>query len=212
MTTIHVLLVDDHKVVRAGYRFLLESTPDIRVIGEAESGEAACLRYQELQPDVVVMDLSMPGIGGLEAIRRLRARDGEARVLVFSVHDEDAFLQRALDAGALGYLTKRSADRTMVEAVRQVARGKLFIEQELLPYLVQRGDSGRNDVFAALTQREFEVMLLLAEGKSVQEIAPLLKLSTKTVGNYATSIKTKLKVSNLAELIRLALRHGLISA
>lgn len=210
MKPINVLLVDDHKVVRSGYRFLLESTDDIRVIGEAESGEEACRLYPQLHADVVVMDLSMPGMGGLEAIHRLHSKDKNVRILVFSVHDDEAFLQRALDAGALGYLTKRSADQSMIEAVRQVAQGQLFIEQSLLPYLVRRGDGERKERFAELTQREFEVMLLLAEGKSVQDIAPILNLSTKTIGNYATSIKAKLQVNNLAELIRLAMKHGLV--
>jgi two-component system invasion response regulator UvrY len=204
---IQVLLVDDHEVVRSGYRRLLESTADIKVIAEAKSGEEAYTAYLKHQPDVVVMDLSMPGIGGLEAIRKIRHRDKAVRVLVFSMHESETFLNRALEEGVLGYITKRSAAKVMVEAIRQVAQGKKFIGQEMQVYLTKREGSFLSET---LSPREFEIFLLLAEGKSVNEVAELLRLSSKTVGNHYTSIKSKLNISNASELTRLAIREGLL--
>ncbi|WJW75739.1 response regulator transcription factor [Thiohalobacter sp. IOR34] len=208
---IRVLLVDDHEVVRAGYRRLFEGTEDIEVVAEADSGEAAYACYLECQPGVVVMDLSMPGIGGMDASRRILARDKAARILVFSVHENEIYLNRALDQGILGYISKRSASRVMLEAVRQVARGELFIGQELLPFLVNRNASEDGSRVGGLSPREFEVFRLRAEGRSVNDIAVLLNVSPKTVGHHNTRIKQKLGVDSAAELTRLAIRLGLIT-
>ena len=212
MIKISVLLADDHEVVRAGYHRLLESNTEIAVVAEAASGEEAYQRYGEYRPDVVVMDLTMPGIGGLEASRRIRAQDDAAKILVFSVHENEVLLGRALDLGILGYISKRSASRVMVEAVRQVAAGKVYIGQEMIPHLLKRTSSADSQQIAGLSQREFEVFRLLADSKSVNDIAELLNLSPKTVGHHVTSIKSKLGVSNLAALTRLAIRLGVISA
>jgi two-component system invasion response regulator UvrY len=208
---IRVLLTDDHEVVRAGYRRLLESTPDISVIAEAADGEAAYRRYMEDRPDVVVMDLTMNGMGGLEASRRILSRDGAARILVFSVHENEVFLNRALDAGILGYISKRSASRVMIEAVRQVASGKTYVGQEMMPFLLRRASSTDSRAISGLTPREFEVFRLLADSKSVNAIAELLNLSPKTVGHHVTSVKAKLGISTVAGLTRLAIRLGIIS-
>lgn len=211
MDRIRVLLTDDHEVVRAGYRRLLESTPDIKVVSEASDGEEAYRAYLEHHPDVVVMDLSMNGVGGIEASRRILARDSAARILVFSVHENEVFLNRALDTGILGYISKRSASRVMIEAVRQVASGQLYVGQEMLPFLLNRSpDSGAQTV-SDLTPREFEVFRLLADSKTVNEIAELLNLSPKTVGHHVTSIKNKLGISSVAGLTRLAIRLGVIT-
>jgi len=206
-----VLLADDHEVVRAGYRRLLESTPGIEVIAGVASGEDAYSRYCELRPDVVVMDLSMPGMGGLEASRRMLAHDQNAKILVFSVHENEILLERALDMGVLGYISKRSASRVMIEAVRKVASGQMYVGQEMMPYLVKRKTSPETDQIAGLSQREFEVFRLLADSKSVNDIAELLNISPKTVGHHMTHIKSKLGISNIAGLTRLAIRMGIVT-
>jgi two-component system invasion response regulator UvrY len=201
-----VLLVDDHPVVRAGFRRLLEVNPEAAV-AEAGSGEEAVQLYQELRPAVVVLDLSMPGIGGLETVRRLLARDGDARILVFSIHDNEAMLSRALQAGVLGYLTKQSAPSVLLEAVQAVEQGQMYIDPDLVGRAVS---SGRNSLLERLTPREFEVFRLLAEGHSVNDIAHLLSISPKTAGVHHTRIMHKLEVTTSVQLVRLALRHGVI--
>ena len=206
-----ILLADDHEVVRAGYRRLLESTPKIEVIAEADSGEEAYSRYCDLQPDVVVMDLTMPGMGGLEASRRILAHDGAARILVFSVHENEVMLNRAIDLGVLGYISKRSASQVMVEAIRKVAAGEMYVGQEMMPFLVKRKMSPDSELVAGLSMREFEVFRLLADSQSVNEIAELLSLSPKTIGHHMTHIKSKLGISNIAGLTRLAIRLGIIN-
>ncbi len=210
MSKVSVLLADDHEVVRAGYRRLFENTGDIDVVAEATDGEQAYQLYMEYRPGVVVMDLTMPGIGGLDACRRILTRDRNARILVFSVHENEIFLNRALDQGVLGYISKRNASRVMIEAVRCVARGELFIGQEMMPFLVKRKASQDNQQIAGLSPREFEIFRLRADGKSVNEIAELLSISPKTVGHHNTSVKQKLGIANEAELTRLAIRLGVI--
>jgi two-component system invasion response regulator UvrY len=206
---ITILLVDDHPVVREGYRRLFEQTPDIRVIAEAGNGESGYHAYVRHQPDVVVMDLSMPGMGGLEVVRRLLARDRAAKVLVFSAHENEVFRQRASEAGALGYISKRAAAKVMVEAVRKIAQGERFFS----PFCQAEASSPKpesQDLIDKLTPREFEVFRHLAEGRTVAEIAELLHASHKTVGVHQTHIMKKLGLSNAAQLTRLAIRHGLV--
>ncbi len=205
MNTINILLVDDHEIVRAGYHRLLENTEDIEIIAEANSGEEAYRLYTKLKPDVVVMDLSMPGIGGLEAVCKILKYDATAKILVFSVHENGTFLSRTLEAGVLGYITKRSAAKVMVEAVRKVAQRQQFIGEEMQHFLVNN-----NDLFEFLSPREFEIFLFLAEGKSVNEIADILILSSKTIGHHTTNLKKKLKINNIAELTKLAISKGFL--
>jgi two-component system invasion response regulator UvrY len=211
MGSIRILLSDDHEVVRAGYRRLLENTSSIEVIAEVASGEDAYSRYCDLHPDVVVMDLTMPGIGGLEASRRILAHDNSAKILVFSVHENEVMLNRAMDLGILGYISKRSASQVMIDAVYKVAAGEIYIGQEMMPFLVKRKLSPESDRISGPSPREFEVFRLLAESKSVNDIANLLSLSPKTVGHHMTHIKSKLGISNIAGLTRLAIRLGIIS-
>lgn len=210
MKKLRVLLVDDHAVVRAGYRSLLDSAPDIQVVAEAESGEQACQLFAAESPTVVVMDLSLPGIGGLEAIRRIIARDKSAAILVFSMHDDTAFVEKAMQAGALGYITKSCAPEVMLDGVRSVAAGDSYLDQTLAQNLALRKSHGEEDVFACLTTREFEIFCLLAQGMTPHEAASELALSYKTVANYSTQIKAKLQVHNITELVHLAIRHGVI--
>ena len=205
-----ILLVDDHAVVRAGFKTLLENQGELRVIAEAESGEAACRLFIEHAPDIVIMDLSMPGVGGIEAIRRIVSRASDARILVFSMHEDIVFVEQALQAGARGYIGKSSAPVVLVEAVRQIANGNIYIDPDIAQRLAYQKVKGNDSPFQILSTREFEIVCLLAEGLSVNAIANRLALGYKTVANYATQIKSKLEVENNAELTRLAIRHGLV--
>jgi len=207
-----VLLVDDHELVRAGFRRLLEDGEQFTVIAEAGSGEQAVQDYAKHHPQVVVMDISMPGIGGIGAIERIIARDSSAHILVLSVHEDSVFTTRALQAGALGFIPKRSAPEEMLKAVQQVAQGKMCIDPAIAQQLAMQKLSGSDNLLDVLSQREFEVFRLLAEGKTVNDIAGILSLSPKTVGTHHTNIKQKLDVSNSAELARLAIRSGLLEA
>jgi two-component system invasion response regulator UvrY len=208
---ITVLLIDDHPVVCDGYRRLLETEPDIRVVAEAGSGETGCAQYKKHAPDVVVLDLSMPGIGGLETIRRIRAYNPEARILIFSMHTGDAMVSHALQAGATGYLTKQGGMGQMVEAVRQVARGRQFVDAEYAGGAEGRGVSAApEDPLRVLSRREFQLFRLIAEGHSPSEIAATLCISPKTVGVHHTNIMKKLGFHNTSQLVRLAIRCNVI--
>jgi two-component system invasion response regulator UvrY len=207
---IRVLLVDDHTVVRTGFRLLLETVGDVRVVAEADSGEAACVRFDESTPDVVVLDLSMPGMGGLETIRRLRARDKDVRTLALSAHDDAMHARRALRQGALGFLSKRTAPETLLEAVRMVAAGQRYIDPKLAQEIALAEVSGMPSPVDTLSEREFEVFLRLANGAAVPQIASELNLSASTVGTHLYNIKQKLHAGNQAELTLIALRAGLI--
>jgi len=209
---IKVLLVDDHAVVREGYKNLLDNYPDIEIVAEAPSGEIACKHYVDYQPDVVIMDLSLPGIGGLEAIRRIVARDPDAKILVFSMHEDTVFVEQALQAGARGYISKSTAANDLVEAVQEIANGHDHLDPEIAQKLAIQKTRGRHSPFTNLSTREFEIFCLLAEGANVATIAERLSLSYKTVANYSTQIKNKLEVKTTAELARLAIRHGLVEA
>jgi two-component system invasion response regulator UvrY len=211
MTTT-ILLVDDHELVRAGFRRLLEDGEQFIVVAEAGSGEQAVQDYAKYKPDAVVMDISMPGIGGIGAIERIIARDPEAHILVLSVHEDSIFTTRALQAGAKGFIPKRSAPEEMIKAIALVAQGKMSIDPEIAQQIAMQKLTGSDNVLEVLSQREFEVFRLLAEGKSVNEIADILSLSPKTVGTHHTNIKQKLNVSNSAELARLAIRSGVLDA
>ncbi len=205
-----VMLVDDHAVVRVGFRMLLSASPDIEVVAEASSGEAAYQCFAEAGPDVVIMDLSMPGMGGIEAVRRLLARDRDARVLVLSAHEDTTHAKRVLKAGALGYVSKRTAPETLIEAVHAIAMGRAYLDADMAQKLALEDFSGTPGAVEALSEREFAVFLQLARGQSVQQIAEVLSLSPNTVGTHLYKIKQKLGAGNQAELTLIALRNGLI--
>lgn len=209
---IRVMLVDDHAVVRMGFRLLLEAASDIRVVAEAESGEAAYPLFQARTPDVVVMDLGMPGMGGMEAARRILARERNARLLALSAHEDLSYVRHMLKLGALGYLSKRSAADVLMEAVRTVAGGRMFLEAQLAQNLALQQFGGEQSAVELLSEREFEVFLQLAQGASVNLIAERLNLSPRTVGTHLYNIKQKLGVGNQAEITLVAIRQGLIQA
>jgi two-component system invasion response regulator UvrY len=210
---IRVLLADDHAVVRTGFRLLLQSQTEVSVVGEAASGEIACQLYAELTPDVVVLDLAMPGMGGLEALKRIRARHAQARVLALSAHDDAVHARRALQSGALGFLSKRSAPEALLEAVSTVAAGRRYLDADIAQKLaLAELDGGTKSPAERLSARELEVFIRLASGATVQKIADDLKLSASTVGTHLYNIKQKLSVVNQSELTLLAIRHGLIQA
>jgi len=207
---IRVLLVDDHPVVRRGFQLLLESTREVAVIGEADSGEACLSCFDASAPDVVVLDLSMPGIGGIEALKRLRARCRSVRVLALSAHDDAMHARHAFQQGALGFLSKRTAPESLLQGVRAVAAGTRYIDPCLAQGFALSEMDGDRSPLDCLSEREFEVFLRLARGATVQQIAAELTVSTSTVGTHLYNIKSKLNASNQAELTLLALRAGLI--
>jgi two-component system, NarL family, invasion response regulator UvrY len=210
MSQINVMLVDDHAVVRMGFKMLLESASDIKVIAEAENGEAAIKAYVEHKPNIVVMDITMPGMGGLEAIERILAKDSAARILVLSAHEDSVHPKRVLNAGAMGYLTKRSAAEELIKAIRQVAGGKKYIEAGVAQQMAIQQLSGDQSPVDVLSEREFEVFMSLAKGKTTNEIAESLFLSPRTVGTHLYNIKQKLNANNSAEIALIAMRSGLL--
>ena len=208
--TLGVLLVDDHAIVREGYRRLLERAGDMRVVGEAASAAEAWRTFALTSPDVVVMDISLPDVSGIEALRRILARTPEARVLMFSIHDEPVFARHAFAAGARGYVTKASAPDVLVEAVRAVARGDRFLSPDVAQSLALCGMPETTRGFASLSPREFEIARLLALGHSVRDIADRLCLSAKTIANHQSAIRDKLGVANATQFLRVASRDGVI--
>lgn len=208
---IRVMLVDDHALVRMGFRMLLADA-QVEVVSEAGDGEQACQDYPRIKPDVVVMDLSMPGMGGLEAVRRLVAQDPKVRVLALSAHEDTAHPRRVLRAGALGYLAKRSAPEALATAVRAVARGDRYVDPQTAQALATAQIAGDDSPAEVLSEREFSVFVQLARGASVAQIAENLKLSPSTVGTHLYHVKQKLRASNQSELTLVALRWGLIQA
>jgi DNA-binding NarL/FixJ family response regulator len=194
-----VLLVDDHAVVREGYRRLLERQDDIEVVGESEDAAAAHAAFCRLKPQIVVMDITLPGTTGIEAMRRMLAHDPSARVLIFSMHEEAIFASHALQAGAFGYLTKASAPDALVQAVHSIASGRKYVSADIAQKLALREFEARED---ALTEREFEVLQLLAQGRSIKDIAESMGLNPKTVANHQSAIKAKLGAESAIDLLK----------
>jgi two-component system response regulator NreC len=208
-----VLLVDDHAMFRAGIKALLEAEGRVSVVGEAASGDEAVDLVRELKPEVVVMDLSMPGSNGLEATRRIAALELDTKVLVLTVHAEEEYLVPVVEAGASGYLTKTSADTDLLEAIRVVARGQVFLPPKATTLLLKRYKAEESSDSAGLhdlSSREQEVLALTAEGFSSREIGKKLFISPKTVDTYRSRIMDKLGLSHRSELVRFALRVGLL--
>ncbi len=204
------MLVDDHAVVRMGFKLLLQASSDIEVVAEADSGEAACQMYESVAPDVVVMDIAMAGMGGIEAIKRLVAKDARVRILVLSAHEDTSHPKRALQAGALGYLSKRSAPEVLIDAIRTIAKGQRYLDAHIAQRIAVQDITGDKTPTDQLSAREFEVFIQLARGKSVAQISTTLALSASTVGTHLYNVKQKLGLTNQAEITLLAVKHGLI--
>ena len=204
------MLVDDHAVVRTGFRLLLQAFADIEVVAEADSGEAACQMYESVAPDVVVMDIAMAGMGGIEAIKRLMAKDAKARILALSAHEDTSHPKRALQAGALGYLSKRSAPEVLIDAIRAIAKGQRYLDAQIAQRMAVQAIDGDKGPMDKLSPREFEVFVQLARGQSVAQISETLTLSSSTIGTHLYNVKQKLGLVNQAEMTLLAVRHGLI--
>ena len=207
-----VMLVDDHAVVRMGFKLLLQACADIEVVAEADSGEAACQMVESALPDVVVMDIAMAGMGGIEAIKRLLAKNPKLRILALSAHEDTSHPKRALQAGALGYLSKRSAPEVLIDAIRTIAKGQGYLDAQIAQRIAVQGIHGDQGPMEKLSAREFEVFVQLARGQSVAQISDVLKLSGSTVGTHLYNIKQKLGLTNQAEMTLLAVRYGLIDA
>jgi len=205
---ISILLVDDHTIVRQALRQLLETEDNYAVVGEASTGEEGFRKYFELQPDVILLDLMLPGEGGLATMRRIHNRDASARILVLSMYDDPGIVIRTLDYGARGYISKSAAPDELKHAVKLVASGQPYLERRIHDDLHARTIQEQHPALV-LTARELEVFSMLADGRSVMEIASLLHLSDKTVGAHQTSILKKLKLQNSAQLVRTAILWGI---
>lgn len=210
-TSISVMLIDDHAVVRSGLCRLLEQHENIDVVAEADSGEQAYLRFGDVMPDVLIMDVSMPGIGGLEALRRILRRYNDAKIVIFSMHENATFAIQALSAGAVGYVAKSSDAQDLVQAVINAAKGMNYLSASLAEKVSTQNISNDNPI-QKLTAREFEIFRLLAEGKVVEDISTTLNIGQKTVSNYQTILKQKLGVTSPVELVRLAIKYDLIDS
>jgi DNA-binding NarL/FixJ family response regulator len=207
--TISILLVDDHPVVRQGYRRVLENQSDFRVVAEADNAAGAYAAFKTHAPDVVVMDISMKGASGLEAIRNIRARDDRARILVFSMHSEAALVKTAFNAGASGFVTKSSEPAALIQAIRSVARGERAMSDDIAHALAEDSLNPSQSMLERLGEREIEILRQLAAGSTADQIAANLNLSLKTVQNYHYMVKAKTGLQTDAQLVRLAVACGL---
>lgn len=207
---IQVVITDDHPVVRSGYRRLLSLEPDISVVAECETGEDAYQWFCQHTADVLVLDLSMPGRGGLDALRRIRLRCPQLAVLVFSMHDNAAMVQQVLASGATGYVSKRSAPEELCDAIRAVAAGRRHLSPDIQVLVAQ--EPAEQPPHTQLSQREFIIFQHLALGLSVKQLAEDFHLSPKTIYNHQTQIYRKLSIDNAAQLMQYALQHGLLAS
>lgn len=208
--TIKIMLVDDHAIVREGYRSLLQKQDNMRVIAEASDGAQAYLSYKEHSPDIVIMDISMPGQGGLEAISRIKQFDTDAKIIVFSMHQNPSFAVQATRAGALGYVTKSSDPEVLIRAIYDVQQGKYTLSADIAQALALEKLGTDSTALDQLTVREFEILRMLVEAKPTQDIADTLNISPKTVANAHYIIKKKLGVTSDIELIHLAIKMNIL--
>ena len=214
MKKIKVILVDDHAVVRAGYKILLRNNENINVVAETSTGEDAIILSDKYQPDVIVMDISLPGMSGINAIRSIVKKNNNIKILVFSMHEEVVFVERAFQAGAIGYMTKSTDPEMLSKAISQVAQGKKYLDDELKQKMTYEYEKSRDSdaLLSDLSAREFQIFCLLAEGLKTNEISKQLNISYKTAANYSTQIKNKLNATTVADIARIAIRSNIIKA
>jgi two-component system, NarL family, response regulator NreC len=215
MPKTRLLLVDDHQVVRAGLRMLLEAEPDVEIVGEVGSGEEALQAVKTLQPDIVLMDVAMPGMGGIDATRRIKEAHPNTAILALTMHEDEQYFFEMLNAGASGYVPKRAAPDDLVAAIRVISRGEMFLYPTLARVLVreylQRAGGEQAETSHPLTPREIEVLTYIAEGFTNREIAEALCISVKTVDRHRENILEKLNLHSRVELVKYAIEKGLIS-
>lgn len=207
--SITVLLVDDHQIVRVGFRRLIETTSDIRVLAEAQSGEESYQLVNDLRPDIIIMDINMPGIGGLEAIGRLRKRNVKEKIIALTVHETEPFPSRVLAAGAQGYLSKRCAPQELIQAIRKVYRGETFVTNQVMRE-INKTPGNDEAAINKLTPREFQVFSLLAEGRTAVEIGHDMNLSHKTIHSHRSNIMKKLKLETSFSIVQFAILQGIV--
>lgn len=205
-----IIIADDHAVVRQGYSSLLSAVLAPCDVIEASSGDEACLLCETLSPDIVIMDVNMQGISGIEATRRILQLSPEINILFFSMYDESPVVAQAMDAGAKGYITKSCTPEVLIDAVTKVASGQLYVEHELAMRLAVSKPLQKDQRLKGMTHREFEIFVMLAEGSSVPEISEKLLISGKTVSNYTSILKSKLRIGSTAELVHLAIETGVV--
>jgi len=208
---INVFLVDDHELVRTGIKRLLEDVRGIKVVGEAESGENAVQWCRNNDTDIVLMDMNMPGIGGIEATRRILRLNPDVKVIVISIHGEEPYPTKVMQAGAAGYLTKGAAPMEMINAIRQVKSGQRYLSPEIAQQMaLSKFKPSEDNPFQALSERELQIMMMITSGQRVNDISEQLSLSPKTVNSYRYRLFSKLEVSGDVELTHLAIRHGIL--
>ncbi|MGD2050550.1 MAG: response regulator transcription factor [Chloroflexota bacterium] len=215
MSKISLILADDHAVVRSGLRMLLEAQPDMHIVAEVESGKEAVEKVESLRPNVILMDIQMPGVSGIEATKEIRRVAPDTAVLALTMHEDDQYFFEMLNAGASGYVPKRAAPDELLTAIRTVARGEVFLYPSLATRLVQDylkrdEDDEQNQVYDELTPREREVLILIAEGLTNAEIGEKLVISTKTVDRHRENIMRKLNMHSRIDLVKYAIKRGLI--
>lgn len=210
-----ILLADDHTIVRQGLAKLLESEPDLKVIGEASNGREAIEKVETLKPDIVLMDIGMPQLNGIEAVRQIKKKQPHIKVIILSMHSHERFISEALSLGATGYLMKDSTGRDIVKAIRAATKGDTFLSPAISRHVVEsylsmkRGNSSPRDLYSTLSNREREVFQMIAEGRTVKEISEILCVSVSTIKTHRANIMDKLKMKNLSQLIQFAINLGL---
>src|ERR1017187_9412532 len=205
-----VLLADDHIMVREGFAALINRNPNVQVIGRCEDGLKVVPQVKELQPDVVVQDIFMPGMNGLDICRELSQKFPKTKVLILTMHDTQEFIIQALESGACGYVTKDAPPEQLVEAILAVARGEKFVGEKITPEIIDRIGRDDGDPYKKLTTRERQVLQLIAEGNTSRQIAPILKVSDKTVDTHRSHLMRKLGIHDQTELVKFAIRKGIV--